>query len=120
MKDKTLNEIKQIVESGIKEIAENGGCMYLNCSQGEWRDCNDYIHELKDMDTQYLKNCLRELNNAGRGISLHYEIIKKSIDLSGHRFTLKDKSEIVMIAKKKLYELFDLKKQEIENEISMR
>ncbi|MDU1602509.1 hypothetical protein ACQPUI_08145 [Clostridium butyricum] len=120
MKNEVLSEIEDKVAHGIKEIAQNSGCMYLNCSLGEWRDCNNYIHELKEMDTKYLERCLRELNNAGRGISLHYESIKKSVDLSGHRFTMEEKSEIISIAKKQLYTLFDLKKQEIQSQLEIR
>jgi hypothetical protein len=109
------------IKNNRRKIAGNSGYGYLNCYNGQWKDGNDYVHELKDMDERYLNNCLRELNKATRLIHLKFENISEIVELLDYyNLTEEDRLEIVYIGKCWLEKLFDEKIDEIEEELNAR
>lgn len=120
MRDSVLNEITDIVQEAAKKIAGNSSYIYLNSEEGQWRDAENHVHYIRNMETQYLKNCLRELKNGGGMIYLKFSNVKNNCDLSGHRFSIEDKSKIVNIAKEEIANLVDLKTKEIKAELAKR
>lgn len=120
MNEKEPEEIRIMIEDNIREIAGNSGYSYLNSYNEQWRDANDYVHELEDMDTRYLNNCLREIKRASKFINLRFENITKIIDLSKYNLNEEYKSRIIYIGKCCLRDAFNEKKGEIESELLTR
>ena len=113
-------KIKIKIEDKIRKIAGSSGYGYLNCYNCQWKDADDYVHELRDMDERYLNNCLKEINNTYRSINLRFSNIVGFVDFTEYNLTDEDKLKIKYIGKCCLSDLLEEKKEEIEAELETR
>ncbi|WP_113886187.1 hypothetical protein [Clostridium butyricum] len=120
MTNEKEEKIKEKIRESIRKIAGNGGYGYLDCFETRWKDYQDKIHDLEEMSSDYLDNCLGELKRGDKFANLGFDTIAKQADFRGFRFSPKDKEFVKEMAVKELRTLMLQKKKEIEDELKSR
>lgn len=117
----------------IKDIAECTGISYLNCWVGEWKDGAGNVHNLDEMSSRYLENCLKELNKGvefckymyvgqlrGRLIKIINDIDRYNRYSDIDTLNEEEKKEIAMCIRDEALKLMEEKISEIEDELERR
>lgn len=120
MNNADFEEISFIIKHNIKKIAGNSGFGYLDCNHGEWKDGGEYVHKIYRMESNHLKNCLKEIDRSARFSTTEYEYISEVVDLNDYELNDEEKNKIRCEVIGFLHELFEEKRNIIISELKSR